>query len=53
MNEQINKLKELCRTEKHWDADKQKWIEASFDEDKFARMIINESVKAIDTEVSN
>lgn len=53
MSDQIKKLKELCRTDKHWDADKQKWIEASFDEDKFARLIINESVKAIDIEVNN
>jgi len=53
MTDRIKKLRELCRVEKHWDADTQKWVEGSFDEDKFAKLIINESAKAIDIEVNN
>jgi len=53
MNNKIEELKKQCRVEKHWDADSKKWVDGYFDEDKFAKLIINESARAIETEVSN
>ena len=53
MNERINSFKKQCTIDKHWDNDAQKWIDGHFDVDKFAKLIVNESVKAIELEVNN
>jgi hypothetical protein len=53
MSEKIKELKKQCRVEKSWDPESKKWVDGYFDEDKFARLIINESAKAIELEVNN
>ena len=42
MNSRIQELKNQCWVEKHWDKEKERWIDRHIDLDKFAELIVRE-----------